>query len=43
MGFRVVISRVMSRVTILIAQIRALTTPLITTHEPLTSMGKAEV
>ena len=33
-GSWVVISRVISRVTILITHIRGLITPLITTHEP---------
>ena len=32
--FRVVISRVRSRVTILTTHIRGLVTPLLTTHEP---------
>ena len=33
-GSRVVVSRVISKVTILITLIRGLITPLITTHEP---------
>ena len=34
LGFKVVISRVISRVTILITHIKGLITPLRTTHEP---------
>ena len=38
-GSWVVISRVISRVTILTTHIRGLTTPLITTHEPPSSIN----
>ena len=39
-GSWVVISGVISRVTIVITQIRGLITPLITTHEPPSRLGR---